>query len=238
MKGARELERVDVVQAILDRRRRGAYLEIGVKTGDTFLRIKARRKLAVDPALRISLQRKLYWLRRNPWNVFNRYYEVTSDAFFARRKALMVGPLLDVVFVDGLHTYSQSLRDIENSLRVLKADGVIVVDDCNPGSKAAALPANSPDEVARLNLPDWTGAWCGDVWKTIAHLRATRSDLRVSVLEAAYGLGLITRGAPESRLDLDPAIIESLPYEHFATHREQTLNLKPTSYLEDFLSSL
>ena len=54
----------------------------------------------------------------------------------------------------------------------LSPGGVVVLHDCNPNSATNAYPATSLEEVEKLNLPDFTGSWCGDVWKTIVHLRS------------------------------------------------------------------
>src|SRR5687767_9356398 len=110
------MNRVDVLQAIVNRLAARTYLEIGVKAGDTFFPLKVRKKLAVDPEFLITRRNKLDWIRWNFWNLFNEYFAMTSDAFFAARGKMLARRALDVVFVDGLHTFEQSLRDVENSL--------------------------------------------------------------------------------------------------------------------------
>jgi hypothetical protein len=109
---------------------------------------------------------------------------------------------LDVVFVDGLHTYQQALKDVNNSLINLNEKGVIIIHDCNPPHEAAAYPADSYDHAASLSLPGWTGEWCGDVWKTICYLRSHRNDLKIFVLDCDYGLGIVMRGEPDNDLDI------------------------------------
>ena len=108
--------------------------------------------------------------------------------------ALPRGKHFDVVFIDGDHSFDQSLRDVENALVEPRPGGVILVHDCNPPTAAAA----SPDPAGAGD-----GPWCGDVWKTIVHLRATRSDLRVRILDTDCGIGVIERGESET-IDLDP----------------------------------
>jgi len=76
-----------------------------------------------------------------------------SDTFFVQEKLRLSEHGLDVVFIDGLHTFLQSLKDVQNSLRYLNANGVIVLHDCNPLSEAAAFPAVSIDEVQKINPP-------------------------------------------------------------------------------------
>ncbi len=73
----------------------------------------------------------------------------------------------------------------------------ILVHDCNPPTAAAA----SPDPAGAGE-----GPWCGDVWKAIVNLRATRSDLRVRVLDTDCGIGVIERGESET-IELDPACV-------------------------------
>ena len=101
------------------------------------------------------------------------------------------------MFVDGLHTYDQAYRDVVNALDVLREDGVVVVHDCNPASAAAAAP--SLDQARRTDGFNWE--WNGDVYKAIVRLRV-RDDLRVGVLDCDQGVGIVTRGSPEARIEL------------------------------------
>lgn len=226
------MNRIDVIQQIIDKTGAKHYLEIGVSTGHCFLSIKARRKVAVDPKFKLPLKRKLKTLWHN-WR--SQYYELTSDDFFATIK-LSHG--FDVVFVDGKHTYQQSLHDVENALRVLGRQGVIIMHDCNPTNASVAHPADSPAQVASLGLPGWTGAWMGDVWKTICHLRSQRPDLRIFVLDCDCGLGIITRGAAGQMLDLAVPELCKLGYDDLAKNRRQWLNLQPEDYFSEFLQTL
>ena len=229
------MKRIEVVQRIIDRKKARRYLEIGVANGTNFFRIRARRKTAVDPYFEFSAKRKVEWVLKNPRNLFARYCECPSDDFFAS-----AGPAdrFDVVFVDGLHTYGQSLRDVVNSLAHLEERGVIVMHDCNPQSEAAAHPAESFAQAAASNLPGWEGSWSGDVWKTICYLRSQKVDLRVFVLDADGGLGIATRGEPESPLQLTEEALDRMTYDDLARDRKSLLNLKDESYLFEFLKTI
>ena len=77
----------------------------------------------------------------------------------------------------------------------------------------------------------------GDVWKGIVHLRSSRDDLQVAVLNCDRGVGVVRKGSPESRLPYSPAQIEALNYADLAADRERMLNLKPPKYLGEFLAS-
>jgi len=218
-------DRVEVIQALIDSRGAKLYLEIGVQSGATFFWIKARRKLAVDPRFAFGRLDKLRWIRWNPHNVFNEYYAVPSDEFFSARAMMLARRGLDVVFVDGLHTYEQSLRDIENSLQYLRPDGVIVVDDC--------IPPNEP--ASRPTRPSGNAPWCGDVWKALVHLRSTRRDLRVFVLDCVFGLGIVTKEPARTMLRYTEREIDALSFDDFKSLREDLLDLKPKKYLSEFL---
>jgi len=163
---------------------------------------------------------------------------MTSDNFFKKEHDFLLKKGIDVVFIDGLHTYEQSLRDILNSLKFLNQNGVIVLHDCNPPFEAAAVPANSVEEAVSLNIPGWKGQWSGDVWKTILYLRSTRDVLSTFVLDCDWGLGIITKEKSENNLDFTPEDIKVLTYRDLEKNRALFLNLKKESYFKEFLESL
>ena len=233
------MNRVQAVRQALDGRVKPVYLEIGVWSGIVFQQIAADEKIAVDPALKLSAG---FRRRAEAKARATHYFETTSDAFFANETALLEQHGIDVALIDGLHTYGQVLRDVENTLRYLRDDGVIVLHDCNPANASIASPATSYDDFRAQNrwrsllwatLPPWSG----DVWKAIVHLRSTRDDLRIAVLKCDFGVGIIRKGFPESRLSYSAAQIEALNYADLAADRDRLLNLKPPSYLGEFLAS-
>jgi hypothetical protein len=226
------MDRYGVIQRSIDKISGENYLEIGVLGGHLFFRIKAKRKVAVDPHFSLSRKMRL----RYPLRSLNaRYFEMTSDAFFSQ---IRLPFQFDVVFVDGLHTYQQVLRDVENSLSRLTQNGIIVMHDCNPISVSAAYPAASYEEVCSLNLPGFNDEWSGDVWKAVSFLRSQRKDLRVFVLDCDYGLGIVRRGMPESILEMSEASIEKLSYSDLEANRVEFLNLKAPNYFDEFLATL
>ncbi len=202
--------RVGIVAGELARFRRPRYLEIGVNVGVVFLHVRAARKVGVDPQRRISRTR---WIGHPNTVLRGRFVESTSDRFFA---GLARRERFDVVFVDGLHTHEQSRRDVLNALRHLSADGVVLVHDCNPPS----APAADPDPAVN----DGSG-WCGDVWKTIVELRATREDLRVEVLDTDFGVGVIRRGPSPGLVGVGGPVAD-LGYADLAARRAELLGLR------------
>lgn len=221
--------RLEVIQKIIDKIKAKTYLEIGVEFGSTFSKINVGKKIAIDPIIKISWKRKLVDMLK-----FRKvkYFEMASDKFFNKYAYLFDKQKIDVMFVDGLHTYEQSLKDIENSLRFLNEKGIVVVHDCNPINEASASPSREITRKAGEKK------WSGDVWKAIVHLRSVRSDLRIFTLDCDYGLGIIMKGTPENMLDYQPEQIGKMDYKDLADSRVKFLNLKDVNYFEEFLKTL
>ncbi len=199
-----EVSRMTVVQRLLDMKKDATYLEVGVRNGICFLQISAGRKFALDPRFIVPGGLAV--------DKGEEYYCLKSDEFFATKKEVLPPGGFDVVFVDGNHSYGQSLRDALNSLEHLKEDGVIVMHDCFQER----------------------GGSC--VWKTIVHLRSLRRDLRVFVLDADCGLGIVTRGSPENFLNYTPEQVRRLTLPELRGNRDVLLNFKPASYFETFMA--
>lgn len=229
------MNRIRAVQRALAMRSEPVYLEIGVSRGQAFQRISADVKIAVDPALRLTDRVRE---RADAKGRVTRYFETTSDAFFANETALLERHPVDVALIDGLHTYEQVVRDVENTVRYLKDDGVIFLHDCNPPFELAGRRADSWEEfMAQQKGPLLIGIWNGDVWKAIVQLRSTRPDLLVGVLKCDQGVGFVRKGSPESTLSYSVEEIEALTYADLKADRRRLLNLKPARYLNEFLAA-
>lgn len=238
------MNRFNIIQGIINTLKSEYYLEIGVCTGVIILNIDAKYKYGVDPAFQIpnvSVNGKLsaFDIKRNQINL----YEMESDLFFKNfiEKDMKLG--IDVAFIDGLHTYPQSLKDVKNSLKYLNDGGVIVMHDCNPLNYAMAYPVKeSINEAVELGnkgeLAGWNGAWNGDVWKTLAHLRIISDDLEIFTLDLDYGLGIIRKGKPNKLTDITIEEIEQADYYFLEKNREKILNLKHPRYFKQFLETL
>ncbi len=233
------LDRRTVVQRLIDHLSGRVYLEIGVELGQSLLPIRARSKIGVDPKPKIPIRDRLQILWHNQTSGQTiKLRRLTSDAFFAHDRATLRGEPVDVALVDGLHTDSQTYRDVLNCLEVLRPGGVIVVHDCNPATARIGRPAASHAEAIRLNPPDGDLRWSGDVWKTIVRLRSGHDDLRVFVLDADFGIGLVVRGPAEHPLSMTPAAIDALTYDDLDARRAELLDLRPASAFEPFLAGL
>jgi hypothetical protein len=232
------LDRVQLLQNIINRIRSRHYMEIGIKNGDTFLKIRSRRKFAIDPNYRVSLKNKLKSFLDYPWNLFNQYFRMPSNDFFLHHKNAFAARGVNVIFIDGLHTYEQSLQDTINALDVLSENGVIILHDCNPKDSVSALPAGSAALADKQRQSDSVFEWCGDVWKTIVYLRAMRPDLNVRVFDCDFGLGVVYKGAPEKPLELTKEDIQDMTYKDLEANRNLLLNLKNQDEFKDLLNDL
>jgi hypothetical protein len=233
------MNRITILNQILAKTARKRYLEIGVRNGQCFLEIKATKKFAVDPKFIIPRRRLLKKYLSNPYNFLNRFFSLTSDDFFSSIKnGRLKNFRWDVVFIDGLHTYEQSLRDIENSLAVLDDNGFIVLHDCNPLSANAATTADSYEQVIGMGLKNWNGVWNGEVWKSIVHIRRKYPNLFVTVLNCDFGIGVITKIRQPEKLQITlPEDLNELTYDYLEKNRKSLLNLNEPSFLNTLLGS-
>ena len=224
--------RLQVLQYLVDQLKANTYLEIGVDNGNNFYNLQAPTKVGVDPSPAIRLRER--WKFRQQKAPNTRIIKKTSDEFFKNYSAYLGNQLIDVAFVDGLHTYAQALRDVENCLDHLSARGVIVMHDCLPPHAMAATPAS---EIKKLHkMPGFDGLWCGDVWKAVLHLRATRSDIDMFVLNCDFGLGVISKGH-QTCLDLSVDTIQSLNFSDYQTNQAAWANVCSPDTLAQWLST-
>src|SRR5437867_1023406 len=87
-----------------------SYLEIGVNRGETFRTVEAARKVGVDPNFLFDTAAEAVPRRVT-------FHPVSSDRYFAGPHG---GDRFNVIFLDGLHTFEQTLRDLLNATAVLQ----------------------------------------------------------------------------------------------------------------------
>ena len=140
------------------------YLEIGVAKGDTFFNVEATEKHAVDPRFRFNPK-----IRKNFSNEI--FHSITSNEFF--NKALKEKKLFDLIFIDGLHTFNQTLRDFLTSQAVAHSKTIWLIDDTIPTSAIAAEADLEKVKLARKILSnDNDQTWMGDVFKVPIFINA------------------------------------------------------------------
>ena len=149
------------------------YLEIGVSSGATFLNVNVASRTGVDPGFQFD------WKDHDGKDGIH-LHSCTSDCFF---DSLDPSSTYDLIFVDGLHTFEQTYRDILHALRHSHPGTVIAIDDTVP-CDVFSTSRNFEDCVEmRLSL---TGVndnrWHGDTYKVVPLLSAFNNDLRLITL--------------------------------------------------------
>ncbi|MEO8720661.1 MAG: class I SAM-dependent methyltransferase [Ginsengibacter sp.] len=225
------MNREKVILTLMKEKRLPNYLEIGVFNGHIFFKVKSKFKVSVDPDFQFDKLRIIGKTFSNPFNLYNKYFEKTSDDFFNENAPqLFTDNKINLSLIDGMHEYGFALRDAENTLNYLSDNGVIVLHDCNPKTKAASV---SFEEWEARNK---SGTWNGDVWRTLLHLRSFRDDINVFTLDCDHGLGIITKGKSENNLNYSLDEILQFNYEDFNANRAKWINLKPADYFYEYFN--
>jgi hypothetical protein len=147
--------RIAAVNLLLNKFKNPNYLEIGCASNSLFNSVPTINKIGVDPSSGGNVRK-------------------TSDEFFKDNEKKF-----DVVFIDGLHTYEQVRRDVNNSIKSSNQNGWIALHDL--------LPKNWIEQ----HVPIITkGSWTGDVWKVAFELLQTEG-IEFKILKIDYGVGVI-----------------------------------------------
>ena len=150
------LSRLKIINYYLSKSISKKYLEIGCDTNLIFKSVKANLKIGVDPA-----------------RGGNR--RCTSDLFFKNNTIFF-----DVIFIDGLHEYTQIRKDLLNSLKFLKNNGCIIIHDL--------IPRNWLEE----HVPRLSSTWCGDIWKISYEIKKAK-NLTFELLLVDFGVGIVKK---------------------------------------------
>ena len=180
--------RYDIINKIIIKRNYTSYLEIGCFKDETFNQINIKKKIGVDPTSGGNLR-------------------MTSDQFFKDNKEKF-----DLIFIDGLHVYEQVIKDIFNSIKVLKENGIILVHDCLPRKLWYQTPTRMSD------------TWNGDVWKAIVECR-TLENIDTYTCLADEGIGVIKLQKNNNPLNLKLSNFKNLKYKEYYTNRESLMNI-------------
>lgn len=150
--GIGSLDKYKTLQKLHDDLKPNLYLEIGVQKGRS-LNIARCEAIGIDPQPRTISDHTIY--------------PITSDKFFATNPQIFP----DLIFIDGLHLFEQTLRDFINCEKISHSGTMILIDDIFPAHPAQALRERR------------TQKWTGDVWKVLAILKHYRSDLSLETLD-------------------------------------------------------
>ena len=191
--------RYDIINKIIIKRNYTSYLEIGCFKDETFNQINIKKKIGVDPVSGGNLR-------------------MTSDQFFIDNKEKF-----DLIFIDGLHVYEQVIKDIFNSIKVLKENGIILVHDCLPRKLWYQTPTRMSD------------TWNGDVWKAIVECR-TLENIDTYTCLADEGIGVIKLQKNNNPLNLKLSNFKNLKYKEYYNNRKNLMNIISVEKLIDEIS--
>ena len=180
--------RTQIIQKIINQQKYKSYLEIGCDNDENFSKIIIDKKTGIDPLKGGTLR-------------------MTSDKFFEKNNKNF-----DLIFLDGLHTYEQTIKDIDNSLRYLNINGVILIHDC--------LPTKIWNQI----VPRIYGHWNGDVWKAIVHTR-TYDHTDTYTCVADHGIGIIFKRKNMNRLIIEEKDFKKLKFEHYYNNHKKFMNI-------------
>ncbi len=180
--------RFDIINKIIKKKEFKSYLEIGCQSDINFSKIIVNKKVGVDPQSGGT-------------------HRMTSDEFFEQNNSNF-----DLIFIDGLHLYEQVLRDIDNSLKILNDNGVILIHDC------------LPSKIWHQTIPQTHSSWNGDVWKSIVKSR-TREDIDTYTIKADQGLGLILKRKNKDILDHEIQNFKGLTFKEYYTNHNKFMRI-------------
>ena len=186
-----KIHRLNLINKIIIDFQLKSYLEIGCDQDEVFSKVVIENKVGVDPVSGGNIR-------------------LTSDEFFKRNT-----DFFDLIFIDGLHEYSQVKKDIVNSIKVLSPKGIILIHDC--------MPLSYLDQA----IPRGQRKWNGDVWKSIVELR-TRNDVFTCVGCFDQGIGMILNRKNDQILELSEDYnfqFKDLSYENYYNNFDKYLNL-------------
>lgn len=151
-------QRLNILSSLNDAQR---YLEIGVNSGKTFFRIQIKEKSAVDPNFRFDIEEKE--------EIGSKFYPITSDHFFSKLKESEDGKItFDLIYIDGLHTFEQAMKDFKNSLAHSHDTTIWLLDDTVPSNMFTALASREKANMLKRKAGlSKDRAWYGDVYKVV-----------------------------------------------------------------------
>jgi len=194
----KSFNRITIIQNIIDRNKFNSYLEIGCYNDDCFSKINVTKKVGVDPLVGGNVR-------------------MSSDDFFNINKERF-----DCIFIDGLHTYEQVKKDINNSLKYVNDNGVILVHDC------------LPESIFEQAVPRSKRRFKGDTWKAIVEMR-TRKNIDTYTCVVDEGLGVILKRENHNLLNININDFKKLSFKDYYYNNLSYMNLISVKDLFKFI---
>jgi len=129
----------------------GTYAEIGIYEGETFNRVKAPHKIAVD-----IVESALGFIPQQEG-----VHKILGDARVFEEYLKMNQIQVDLLFIDADHAASSVVQDFSVCEKYMSDQGVILLHDTFPGTEAFSSPAFCGDAykaipILREKFPHWT----------------------------------------------------------------------------------
>lgn len=199
------LKRYDIINKLIKKFDYKSYLEIGVSVGETFKNVVCDNKVSVDTE-----------------QYGHTTFKMTSDEYFNQ---LPQSTKFDIIFIDNMHLWECCYNNIENSLKHLSPNGIIVCHDMNPFYYAKS--------TRNPNTDTYFIGWNGDVWKSLVKVRTEHSDIYSCMIEDCdEGLGIIAFGSQNPLVLNKP--FDKLNYTHdFKENKKYLMNtISATDFIE------
>ncbi len=157
------------IQSYIDILNAQSYLEVGVFRGRTFLYLDVPFKIGVDPNFQFNVQdfahENCLLCEKTSDDFFEKFPELAANLHHAYQNKDFK---FDVIFLDGLHTYEQTLKDFENTLPYSHEKTLWIIDDTVPSNYFSAMNSQSRSQELRTCAGlSQEPAWHGDVFKAI-----------------------------------------------------------------------
>jgi len=182
------ITRTIILNDEIKKRRVKTYLEIGYGNGENLKDIKAKSKEAVDP------------FAPPEGSTHGKIHNMTSDAFFEQYKGSV-----DMIFIDGDHSYQQAGKDLESALKHINKGGIVVMHDTCPKD---------------FNYS--TEGWCGGVYRVISDLANSSKRLAWWTIKEDHGVTFIKRALQPNK----PTGLTIETFEQWDEHKELIMNFK------------
>ena len=107
---------------------------------------------------------------------------MNSDAYFSEK--YLEGKLIGIAFIDGLHTFEQTISDFFNVLKYCDNDSIVIIDDTVPSDKFSSY--RSADEAYRARILaglENSYLWHGDVFQVIPNLLELIPGIEIFTIE-------------------------------------------------------
>ena len=195
------------------------YLEIGVNQGETFFNVNFQNKIGVDPAFQFvpedHLQKGVA------------FFTMPSDDFFEHWKAgdknhdiitmpdYVLPDTFDIIFIDGMHTFEQSLRDFENSLQFSHDDTIWLLDDTIPSDPYSAEPDCDLSLSAKKAAGIADESWHGDVYKTVLAIHDKYTDFSYLTLIGGNPQTIVWKSSAMAREPLFTSLHQIKTFTYF-----------------------